>query len=139
MRTLVRVIGGFLMAFALVGVAVEIDNARTGKDRDKVGVGIAMIFIFGGGGAALWRASSRIGMAASGPRSTTVIRAAQKHAGRITAAEVAADTTLTFEEAKAELDRLSKAGACEIVVGDAGILVYRFPEFENAANKKDIV
>jgi hypothetical protein len=102
-------------------------------------VGIALIIIFGGGGAALWYAAGRMGVAGAGPRSTTVIRAAQKHAGRITAAEVVADTTLTFEEAKAELERLSKAGACEIVVGDAGILVYRFPEFENAANKKDVV
>jgi hypothetical protein len=137
MKVVLRILGSLMIAFALVGVAKACDDAREHKTQDQ-GVGIALILIFGGGGAGLWYAASRMGVARD-PGSTTAIRAAQKHAGRITAAEVAADTHLTFDEAKAELERLAKAGACEVVVGDAGILVYRFPEFENSANKKDVV
>jgi hypothetical protein len=138
MKTFLRVLGAFLVAFALIGVAKECDDARHNQSKDT-GVGLALVIIFGGGGAALFYAASRLGAGAVAPPSTTIIRAAQKRGGRITAAEVAADTTLTFEQAKVELERLSKAGGCEVVVGDAGLLVYRFPEFESSDNKKDVI
>jgi hypothetical protein len=126
-----------LIAFALIGIATELDDAHENRSHNR-GVGIAMVIICAGAGAMLVRAARRA-PAGAVPRASEIIRVAQKHGGRITAAEVAADTTIPFDEAKGELDRLAKAGACEVVVGDAGILVYRFPEFESAANKQDSV
>ena len=136
MRVVAQIVGWLLVSFALIGFAKECDDARSHKQRN-VGVGIAMIAIFGGAGALLIRTARKAGRGEGVPRATEIIRAAQKRGGRITAAEVAADTTIPFDEAKGELDRLAKAGACEVVVGEAGILVYRFPEFESAANKTD--
>ncbi len=138
MKTLLAALGWAFIAFALMSVAVEIDDVAEHK-RHQPGMAVAFSVIFGGGGALILRASRRMGKSVEGPRSSIVIRAAQKQAGSITAAEVAADSPLSFEEAKLELDGLAKAGACEVIVGDAGILVYRFPEFESDASKKDVV
>jgi hypothetical protein len=134
MKVFLRVLGSLMLAFALIGAAKECDDARHHQSKE-VGMGIALIVIFGGAGAGLWYAASRIG--GSIARSTMVIQVAQKHRGRVTASEIAAASTLTFDEAKAELDRLAKAGACEVIVGDAGIMVFRFPEFESPTFKKD--
>ena len=138
MRTLVAVVGWTFIAFSLIFVAVEFDDHAQQKTKNA-NVGIALIIACAGGGALMVRASRRMGRPDDSSRTTIIIRAAQKRGGRITAAEVVTDTSLSFEEAKIELERLGKAGACEVVVGDAGILVYRFPEFENPANKTDVV
>jgi hypothetical protein len=138
MRTFQLVLGWVFVAFAVIFIAVVIDDANQHK-AENPGVSLALAAIFGGGGALIIRAARRSGKPDAASRATTVIRAAQKRGGRITAAEVVADTSIAFEDAKLELDKLHKAGACEVVVGDAGILVYRFPEFEDAANKNDVV
>jgi len=41
-------------------------------------------------------------------------------------AEVAANSALTLEQAKATLDRLNVQGFNEMDVSDAGIIVYKF-------------
>jgi hypothetical protein len=57
-KTFFRVLAFLCLAFALVGLATEIDDAREGRTKDRA-IGVAMIFIFAGGGALLWRASRR--------------------------------------------------------------------------------
>lgn len=72
------------------------------------------------------------------PITNMVLRVARKHHGRITPVEVAADTALSIEEAKEELDKMVKTRACQLIVGEGGLLVYYFPEFESDRHKQDI-
>ncbi len=144
--TLKLVIGVLLVAFGLIGIGVEVDNAANGTSHDR-GVGIALIVVCLTGGAYLIRSGRR---GRSEPRrvrtqqgevsaSNVVLRIAREQAGRVTAAEIASHSTLSFDEAKAELDRLEKAGACTIEVGENGVRVYYFPEFASPDGKRDII
>jgi uncharacterized membrane protein YidH (DUF202 family) len=55
-----------------------------------------------------------------------VLRLAQRRQGVLTVAEVAANSTLSVEQAKETLDQLNLKGFNEMDVSDAGILVYKF-------------
>lgn len=70
------------------------------------------------------------------PAVNQILRIAREHQGRITAAEVLAETQLELEEVKTTLDELTYAGTCQLVVGEKGTQVYYFPEFEDAATKR---
>jgi hypothetical protein len=67
-----------------------------------------------------------------------VLRTARALNGRVTAAEVAAETGLSLQAVNGELARLERDGACTSLVGESGILVYLFAEFENPEAKKDV-
>lgn len=73
------------------------------------------------------------------PAVNMILRVAKANKGRITAAEVLADTTLTLETVTNTLDELTLAGTCQLVVGQKGTQVYYFPEFENDAAKDELV
>ena len=68
---------------------------------------------------------------------TLVLRTAKAQKGRVTPAEVAAATALPYQDAKSELERLAAGGACQVVVGEGGLVVYRFPEFEGDEAKRE--
>ena len=55
-----------------------------------------------------------------------VLRLAKRHQGVLTVVEVAANSTLSVEQAKETLDQLNLKGFNEMDVSDAGILVYKF-------------
>jgi hypothetical protein len=55
-----------------------------------------------------------------------VLHLAQQHHGILTVVEVAANSTLSVEQAKATLDQLNIKGFNEMDVSDAGIIVYKF-------------
>jgi hypothetical protein len=65
-----------------------------------------------------------------------VLRLAREHKGRLTVAEVLAETTLSLPEAQKTLDELAYAGACQLIVGERGMQIYYFAEFENTASKE---
>ena len=67
-----------------------------------------------------------------------VLKAARALAGRVTAAEVAADSGLSLHAVGEELARLERSGTCTSLVGESGILIYLFAEFENPASKRDV-
>jgi hypothetical protein len=69
------------------------------------------------------------------PPVNQILRIARQHKGRITVAEVLAETTLELEEVKRLLDELAYAGTCQLTVSERGTQVYFFAEFENAASK----
>ena len=52
---------------------------------------------------------------------------AKSHGGQLTPIQLAHGTSLTLEEAKAELDRLHLAGHCQTDIDDTGNLLYLFP------------
>lgn len=64
-----------------------------------------------------------------------ILRLAKQHKGRITAAEVLAETSLELEDVKKALDELAYAGTCQLIVGEKGTQVYYFAEFEDATSK----
>jgi hypothetical protein len=55
-----------------------------------------------------------------------VLRLAKRRQGVLTVVEVAANSTLSVEQAKATLDQLNLKGFNEMDVSDAGIIVYKF-------------
>ena len=61
-----------------------------------------------------------------------ILRAARAHNGRLTATEVAAETPVPLAQATDMLEALSRRGACRMSIAEAGILVFDFPELEQA-------
>lgn len=143
------VFGWILAVIGVIGVGATIDNLASGKTA-QLGMDLTMVLLFGGGGTALIRAGRRDAARkrgelpaaerrALGPRDVenAVLASARKHGGRITVTDVAADSDLTFTEAKAALDELARAGACETLVTEQGMIVYNFGEIVHAASKSE--
>ena len=68
-------------------------------------------------------------------RERRVLRLAEQEHGRVTVPEVAARCNMTFEESKAELDRLVLHRVAEIQVTASGVLVYVFRGFLSDKDK----
>jgi hypothetical protein len=68
-----------------------------------------------------------------------VLRLARERAGRITASEVAIACSVTRQDARAVLDALASEGACNVLIGQAGVPVYAFAEFSLPEAKRDIL
>lgn len=134
------IVGWFLVILGFTGFGVEIDNLRRGTtDTTALGFILATVFVLGGG--ALIRSARRTKVPAGlkeGPAveqlpamssrdiERTVLTCAKQHGGRITIAEVAAESSLSFTEAKKVLEELSRAGACTVDVTDQGAFIYEF-------------
>lgn len=65
-----------------------------------------------------------------------ILSVAHEHKGKVTAAETALVCRIPYEMAEKELERLTSQGACQVRVGEKGIIVYYFPEFEDDDYKK---
>lgn len=133
------IIGWALAAFGVIGFGVEIDNLLKGTaDHTVTGFIIAALFILGG--LALIRSARRAKLPpelrdapvvvrpALGSRDIerAVLACAKQHGGRVTIAEVAAGSQLSFTEAKEVLEELSRAGACTVDVTENGAFIYEF-------------
>ncbi|WP_404366790.1 hypothetical protein ACIHQR_38225 [Corallococcus coralloides] len=133
-----NIIGWALAAFGVIGFGVEIDNLRQNKAENTVtGFILAAVFILGG--LALVRSARRAKLPpelrdAPGVRPAlnerdierAVLACAKEHGGRVTIAEVAAGSQLSFTEAKEVLEGLSRAGACTVDVTENGAFIYEF-------------
>jgi len=71
--------------------------------------------------------------------SSRIIKVAHSYKGRVTPTEVAFKLDIPFKLAKEELENLADQGACRVSVGEAGMIVYYFPEFEDENSKKDVL
>lgn len=140
MNRAARIIGWAMIAFAAIGIAVEIDNAKAGREKNRA-VGIVMVVLFAAGGVKLVRSAStppqsaRPSLLSAREIEDAVLASARKNDGRVTVTDVAADTSLTFTEAKVALETLSRAGACETLMTDNGMIVYNFGEIAHAQKK----
>jgi hypothetical protein len=143
-----RIIGWVLVALGIIFLGAELDNLRAGKSED-IGIGVFMITALIGGGVLLLRSAARqpvtVRLATGGaeaqeiPLETTVLRLAKQHKGRVTPVEIATDAGIPLETAKTELERLTSVGACQLEVSEAGMLVFRFPEFEDVTAKNQLI
>jgi len=73
--------------------------------------------------------------ASEAERERRILRLAEREHGRVTIPEVAARCDMTFEAAKAELDRLVLLQVAEIQVTTNGVLVYVFRGFLSDKDK----
>lgn len=64
------------------------------------------------------------------PLERRILKAAQKGGGAVTPAQVALEAGCTLDEAKAQLDGMSKKGHCELRISQNGALIYVFPDFQ---------
>lgn len=69
----------------------------------------------------------------------TVLNVARQHRGRITPAEVGAHAGLPLNRVRDILERLVNEGFCQQLVGESGLVVYYFPEFESERSKRDVL
>ncbi|NPC45775.1 hypothetical protein D7X99_06560 [Corallococcus sp. AB032C] len=133
------IIGWALAAFGVFGIGLEIDKLIEGKAEQTIaGLILGAVFILGG--LALVRSSRRAKLPPelrdapvavrplldSRDVERAVLTCAKEHGGRVTIAEVAASSQLSFTEAKEVLEGLSRAGACTVDVTENGAFIYEF-------------
>lgn len=133
------IIGWLLVAFGVLGFGVVIDDLR--KDTaENTATGFFLAVVCVGGGLALIRSARRaklppelrdapgVGRPALSARDIerAVLACAKQHGGRVTIAEVAVGSQLSFTEAKEVLEGLSHAGACTVDVTENGAFIYEF-------------
>ncbi|RKH87899.1 hypothetical protein D7Y21_17010 [Corallococcus sp. AB045] len=133
------IIGWALAAFGVFGIGLEIDKLINGTaDHTVAGIILGAVFVLGG--LALVRSARRAKLPPELRDAPVVVRpsldsrdveravlaCAQGHGGRVTIAEVATGTHLSFTEAKEVLEELSRAGACTMDVTENGAFIYEF-------------
>ncbi|NOK36719.1 hypothetical protein [Corallococcus exercitus] len=133
-----NIIGWALAAFGVFGIGSEIDKLIKGTvDQTVAGLILGAVFVLAG--LALIRSARRAKLPpelrdAPGVRAALdsrdveriVLACAKQHGGRVTIAEVAASSQLSFTEAKEVLEGLSHAGACTVDVTENGAFIYAF-------------
>lgn len=145
MATIGKIFGWILVVMGLLFLAVEIDGTAKGtSDHTVFGFVLGGLCLLGGG-LLVRRARLTAGRAAAvlvPPEPTLdarLFRLAEAEGGRITAVEVAAALGMGFDQARAALEELERQGACQVLVNDSGMSVYRFAEFEGPDGKKDVM
>ena len=111
-------VGQFIDLFLIPGMVEDANNRLV-----LAGVDPRML---GPGGAAMMLPGKRA------PRTTeefqvALVQAAQKHEGRLTAAEGVSETGRGFVEVKRQLDQMAVSGYIEMDSDDDGNEYYRFP------------
>lgn len=130
MKTLLGVLGGFVLLFSLFVFVAAIGDLASGKEEPGLMIGL-MVF-FGGtayGGYRLTRhgfAKSGAPALAPGERDRRVLELASSAGGRLTVAEVALLPGFDVDSARATLDRLCQKDVAIHAVSDGGTLVYVF-------------
>lgn len=137
--------GWAIILVGLLGLGGIIGNAVDGGGTSVLAL-FAELLLFGAGSALVCAAKRERVRArllqrgaeldASGQPSFAplVKRAALRHEGRLTASRAAASTRLSFEEARATLTALARAGQCQILLGEGGALEYHFPSSAEQPN-----
>ena len=142
-----KVLGWIMVALGLVGLATEVQDLIDNTSEGPI-VGLALSVIFIAGGVAIVRSRGRrpspgpaLGTGRSHDPATlepAIFRLASERAGRVTPVEVAAALAVPFDAAQNGLESLCERGACQVLVTEAGVTVYRFAEFE-AGGKRDLL
>ncbi|MEI8093476.1 MAG: TM2 domain-containing protein [Spirochaetales bacterium] len=70
------------------------------------------------------------------PLERVILNLAQQNSGRVTAAQVAAGSDWTVDQAQKELDNLVRRNVCELRVLKSGTVVYHFAEFDPASSQE---
>jgi hypothetical protein len=151
-RALLRGLWALVSAVtALMGVGLMILAAI---DINALGIPMAVLEVFVGGTSLIasadqlhriWTSrdkqisAKRAATSGQEDASNLILRAAKSHQGRLTAAEIAAATSLHYKVAAQHLAEMAADGLCEERVGQTGTSFYYFAEFANPHGKRDIL
>lgn len=123
--------GTVLLAGALAGLSIALAHGVPWWPS-FLGAGIPLSL----GGLLWWTALRREGewqeekrQAKERQGEREILRCAQRYGGRVTAPQVAMETSLSLDEVKDYLDRMSAQGHVGISITESGALVYEFYEF----------
>lgn len=115
----------------------------------EIGAAASFLFVLTGlvyavgGGSLLYSPMSYMNKhAKQGPKldgTNLVLRVAKRHQGRVTPAEVAADSNLELRQCAKILAQLASDGFCEERITQQGTSFYYFPEFASALAKRDFL
>jgi hypothetical protein len=132
-----RIIGALLALFGGGGVVSGILRYLEGRHVEPIGIGLLAILFVGGLllvflGSARARATSHLGA------ELAVLKVAERHAGRVTAVLVAAETKLPIAVAARELAALVERGACVRRTDEGDTPWFLFPELESEEVKRKL-
>lgn len=65
-----------------------------------------------------------------------ILNLAQTSQGNVTLLEVAAETGLTIEQSRKQLEELVTQGIAQMTLDDEGVILYSFPDLRQAASEK---
>lgn len=136
-RTLMRLLGYTMMTFAGFGFLGLFNK----PPASPVGAGIILGMLALGGLGLAWprRVAPATPVLASGVTvEQAVLQAARTLHGRMTVAEVAAESGLSMADVDTALTRMETDNVCTSLVGESGIVVYLFSEFEDPDAKRQI-
>ncbi len=112
-------IGQFVDLFLIPGMVREA-NAQLALD----GADPALVLAAGGGRALL---GGRVVPRTTEEFQVALVKAAEKHGGKVTMAEAVAETGRSFKDVKDQLDGMAVNGYIEMDSDDEGRVFYRFP------------
>ncbi len=140
MRGFLGILGVVIVMLSVTMMIAGFADLFSGEPDKAIGINIFMLLMFGaitfcGGWMARVNLFHKPDDLSPEQQETLVLKLAQGHAGRLTAAEIAAETALGLVEAKTTLDRLEKHGAAELQITPDGFMVYRFPQLLTAEEK----
>jgi len=134
MDLLRKLMGAGMLVISALGFIGVVTN----PPPEPGGAAFVLALITIGGVAVLWPRKKALPTPSTVDAEQVVLEAARANRGRVTAIEVATDGRLSHAEAESVLERLDRAGACRSLIAESGIMVYYFPEFENASAKSDV-
>ncbi len=130
-----------VLGYTMMGVsALGFVGVFTKPPSSPFGAAFILALIAAGGVGLVWprKVAGGSAVVADVALEHAVLKTARSLKGRVTVAEVAADTGLPMARVDAELRRMERSNVCASLVGESGILVYLFAEFEDVDAKKDI-
>jgi len=113
----------------ILGTTISIFD-RTSKSSvpgDVAGLIIAGVLPLALGVWLFWHTRLGASRRAFAARERTVLHLAGQHQGVLTVLQVADESDMTLEQAKAVLDHLYRQSVSELTLAESGELVYRFP------------
>lgn len=136
------VLGVVIAILSVMMVMAGLADLFSGDPNNEIGINIFMLLMFiaitfCGGWMARVNLSHRADALTPEAEETLVLKLATSHGGRLTAAEIAAETPLGLVDAKTTLDRLEQHGAAELQITPDGYMVYRFPHLLSADQKAE--
>ncbi len=139
MRTFFGVIGVLVALLSLFLVATSVSDLMAGGNaKTEPSVLIGMVVFFSGTsllGAWFARRMLRKSRRSAFEIEQAVLTLAAAHGGRLTLAEVSTGCRLSVADARAALQRLCGQGVADLHMTDAGVEVYAFAGFLDAAAK----
>ena len=64
-----------------------------------------------------------------------ILKIARRNSGLISPGEVALESNYSVDQAREELEKMAARGMVEMLIRPSGVIVFKFPEFENNSDR----